>query len=48
MVTLATLRGRSDEVLQIIARFGARVDIATEKSLHWYVKDRILQEAAPL
>ena len=27
---------------------GARVDIGTEKSLHWYVRDRILREATPL
>lgn len=27
---------------------GARVDIGTERSLHWYVRDRILREAAPL
>ena len=25
-----------------------KVDIVTEKSLHWYIRDRILQEALPL
>jgi len=27
---------------------GVRVDIGTEKSLHWYVRDQILREATPL
>jgi uncharacterized protein len=27
---------------------GAKVHIGTEKSLHWYVRDRILREALPL
>jgi len=27
---------------------GMRVHVGTEKSLHWYVRDRILREAAPL
>jgi uncharacterized protein len=27
---------------------GMRVHIGTEKSLHWYVRDRILREATPL
>jgi len=27
---------------------GVRVQVGTEKSLHWYVRDRILQEAKPL
>lgn len=25
-----------------------KVDIATEKSLHWYIKDKVLSEAQPL
>jgi len=25
-----------------------RVDIVTEKGLHWYIKDRIIKEAKPL
>jgi predicted nucleotidyltransferase len=27
---------------------GMKVHVGTEKSLHWYVRDRILREAAPL
>ena len=27
---------------------GMKVHIGTEKSLHWYVRERILREAAPL
>ncbi len=27
---------------------GMKVHIGTEKSLHWYVRDRILREATPL
>lgn len=27
---------------------GVKVQVGTEKSLHWYVRDRILHEATPL
>ena len=27
---------------------GIKVQVGTEKSLHWYVRDRILREAKPL
>lgn len=27
---------------------GVKVHVGTEKSLHWYVRDRILREARPL
>jgi predicted nucleotidyltransferase len=27
---------------------GCRVDVVTEGALHWYIRDRILQEAKPL
>jgi uncharacterized protein len=27
---------------------GVKVDVVTENALHWYIKDKILQEAAPL
>lgn len=27
---------------------GVKVHIVTEKSLHWYVRDRIIREATPL
>ena len=27
---------------------GRHVDVVTEKGLHWYIRDRVLKEAAPL
>jgi uncharacterized protein len=27
---------------------GCKVDVLTEKSLHWYIRERILNEAKPL
>jgi predicted nucleotidyltransferase len=27
---------------------GRKVDVVTEKSIHWYVRERILKEAVPL
>lgn len=27
---------------------GCRVEVVTEKALHWYIRDRVLQEAVPL
>jgi predicted nucleotidyltransferase len=27
---------------------GRKVDVVTEKALHWYIRDRILREAVPL
>ena len=27
---------------------GRNVDIVTEKGLHWYIKDRVIQEAKPI
>ena len=27
---------------------GCRGDVVTEKALHWYIRDRVLQEARPL
>jgi hypothetical protein len=27
---------------------GVRIDIVTEQSLHWYIRDRVLAEARPL
>ena len=27
---------------------GHKVDVVTEKGLHWYIKDKILKEARPL
>ncbi len=27
---------------------GRKVDVVTEKGLHWYIRDRVLEEAVPL
>ncbi|OGR98388.1 MAG: DNA polymerase subunit beta [Elusimicrobia bacterium RIFCSPLOWO2_12_FULL_39_28] len=27
---------------------GCKIDIVTEKSLHWYIRDRVIHEAIPL
>jgi uncharacterized protein len=27
---------------------GRKVDVVTEKALHWYIRDKILKEAVPL
>jgi len=27
---------------------GRKVDLVTEKGLHWYIRDRVLREAVPL
>jgi predicted nucleotidyltransferase len=27
---------------------GRKVDVVTEKSVHWYVRERIMKEAVPL
>jgi predicted nucleotidyltransferase len=27
---------------------GCRVDVVTEDALHWYIRDRVLEEAVPL
>jgi len=35
-------------VLDLEELLGTRVDIGTERSLHWYVRDRILHEAVAL
>ena len=28
--------------------FGRKVDVVTEKGLHWYIKERVLSEATPI
>lgn len=30
------------------ALLGRRVDVVTESALHWYIRDKVLQEARPL
>ena len=27
---------------------GRKVDVVTERSLHWYIRDRVIQQAVPL
>jgi uncharacterized protein len=27
---------------------GCKVDVVTEKALHWYIRDKVLQEAVPI
>jgi len=35
-------------VLDLEALLGRKVDVLTEKALHWYIRDRIISEAVPL
>lgn len=35
-------------VLELEALLGRSVDVVTEKTLHWYIRDSILKEAIPL
>jgi predicted nucleotidyltransferase len=35
-------------LLDLEELLGRRVDLVTEKSLHWYIRDRVLREARPL
>ena len=35
-------------ILDLEELLGRRVDVASEEGLHWYIRDRILQEARPL
>lgn len=35
-------------LIQLQELLGRRVDIVTERGLHWYLRDRILKEARPL
>lgn len=35
-------------MIELEELLGRRVDIVTPDALHWYVRDRILQEAVPL
>lgn len=35
-------------VEELEVMLGTRVHVATERSLHWYLRDRILAEATPL
>ena len=35
-------------VLDLEALLGCKIDIVTEDALHWYIRDRVLEEAIPL
>ena len=43
--SLLDLSGLSLDLQQLL---GCKVDVLTEKSIHWYIRDRILKEARPL
>ncbi len=35
-------------LLDLQSLLGRKVDVVTEKALHWYIRDRVLAEARPL
>jgi predicted nucleotidyltransferase len=35
-------------VVDLEELLGRKVDVVTERALHWYIRDRVLKEAAPL
>lgn len=35
-------------LLELENLLGCKVDVLTEKSLHWYIRDQVLSEARPL
>ncbi len=35
-------------VAELEALLGCDVDVVTEEGLHWYIRDRVLEEAVPL
>ena len=41
-------RSHAGLVLDLQDLLGASVEVGTEKSLHWFVRERILAEAVPL
>jgi predicted nucleotidyltransferase len=43
--TLLDLGGLLMDLQELLNR---KVDVVTEKALHWYIRDRILKEAKPL
>ena len=43
--SLLDLGGASVKLQELLGR---RVDIVTERGLHWYVRDKILKEAQPI
>ena len=43
-----SLMDHAELVEDLQALLGMKVHVGTEKSLHWYVRDRIMREATPL
>jgi predicted nucleotidyltransferase len=35
-------------MVDLEALLGRNVDVVTEQALHWYIRDRVLEEAVPL
>ena len=35
-------------IVDLEGLLGCNVDVLTEEALHWYIRDRVLQEAVPL
>ena len=35
-------------VVDLEALLGCEVDVVTEEALHWFIRDRVLEEAVPL
>ena len=35
-------------ILELEELLGCKVDVVTERALHWYIRDKVLQEAVPL
>jgi hypothetical protein len=40
--------GGSGLIIELEALLGCRVEIASEKELHWYIRERVIKEAVPL
>jgi uncharacterized protein len=38
----------SNLLLDLQDLLGCKVDVVTDRGLHWYIRDRVLQEALPL
>lgn len=47
-VTPSDLRAYMQMIRDLETLLGRRVDLATEKQLHWVIRDRVIREAVPL
>jgi len=43
-----SLLDHSGLMLDLSELLGCRVDVVSERALHWYIRDRVLAEAVPL